>query len=494
MIITLCAVAISQVGVIAIAVVPTSITVQGKLTDAAGVPLTAGPKNFTFKIFGDSVGGAEVWPAGLGENQTLNSDAAGLWIGLVGAVIPMSDVVFQDTVRWLQVTVDGTTLPRVRLLTGPYAYRVSTIDGALGGTIVSKVAIGPGHNNAGNEGFVAGADNVVLGHYSSVSGGKDNSSLSDYTHVGGGGNNSASGPRATIAGGADNETGGDQATVGGGRYNKAIGLSSTVSGGYTNISTGIDSHIGGGAFDSASGVAATVAGGSLNRATGNFSTIGGGGANRVSATSATVAGGFQNTASSDDATVGGGYNNQAAGFRSTIPGGTGNIANGGNSFACGVNAQALHDQSFVWNDDPFNATITTAPHQFLIHASGGVGIGTTAPDSKLDVRGDIRMGSSGQYFATGGEENLKIVRGNIDDDGSISDGAGFTVTHPSTGKYFITFTVPFSGRPSAVASPRCGAPGCQIATVSASTSVEVTTSVGTAIDDLPFDFVAVGPR
>jgi len=43
--------------------------------------------------------------------------------------------------------------------------------------------------------------------------------------------------------------------------------------------------------------------------------------------------------------------------------------------------------------------------------SGGVGIGTDQPTAALDVRGDIRFGTSGQYFAPAAEERLRLVRG-----------------------------------------------------------------------------------
>lgn len=383
----------------ATAVVPTSISVQGKVTDSAGVPLPAGSKQFVFSIHNAESGGTKIWPAVDLEYQLLVTDASGLWSANVGAVVPLTDLVFLDSVRWLEVAVDVGTpvvLPRVRLVTGPYTFRVSTVDGASGGTITTKLAIGPGHSNGGEQGFIAGANNNARGAFSSVSGGQENIAYSDSTHVGGGGGNTAFGMRATVGGGANNETGGDQATVAGGRYNKAMGLSSTVGGGYENIAVGVDAHIGGGSFDSASGSAATVAGGSGNRATGHYNTIGGGGSNRTSATSATIAGGFQNVASADDATVGGGYDNQATGFRSTVPGGTGNLASGANSLACGVNAWADGDQSFVWSDDPGSFTQSLAPRHFIVGCSGRIGLGTNVPEGYLHVHD----GSAGAVTAS----------------------------------------------------------------------------------------------
>lgn len=104
--------------------VPTSMNVQGRLTDAAGAPVAQGFKSFTFKIYDSPVGGTEIWP---GETQFIATDAAGLWDANVGAVTPLAISVFSDAVRWLEVTVDDginptETLPRVQLVTSPYAY------------------------------------------------------------------------------------------------------------------------------------------------------------------------------------------------------------------------------------------------------------------------------------------------------------------------------------------------------------------------------------
>lgn len=111
--------------------VPTEMSVQGRLTTAAGAPVPAGFKNFTFKIFDLPAAGIEIWPGGPGETQFLNTDANGLWNAGVGTIIPLTEAVFLAPVRWLEVTVnDGVnppeTLPRIELRTNPYTYRAAT--------------------------------------------------------------------------------------------------------------------------------------------------------------------------------------------------------------------------------------------------------------------------------------------------------------------------------------------------------------------------------
>ncbi len=122
----------------AMGAVPTSIDVQGRLTDSSGSPFPVGDENVTFEIFDAQIDGTNLWA----EDQTISILANGLWIAALGSVTPLTDTVFQDSVRWLKVTLsDGTSLPRIRFATGPYAHRVSTVAGASGGTITSSVGI-----------------------------------------------------------------------------------------------------------------------------------------------------------------------------------------------------------------------------------------------------------------------------------------------------------------------------------------------------------------
>jgi len=110
--------------------VPNTIAVQGRLTTTGGSPPPAGTKAFIFKIFTTQTLGTEIWPAGVGENQNVTTDANGLWTAQVGAVVPLTHAVFSAPTRWLEVTVNGEALSRIAINTTPYAFRVATIDGA----------------------------------------------------------------------------------------------------------------------------------------------------------------------------------------------------------------------------------------------------------------------------------------------------------------------------------------------------------------------------
>jgi hypothetical protein len=90
--------------------------------------------------------------------------------------------------------------------------------------------------------------------------------------------------------------------------------------------------------------------------------------------------------------------------------------------------------------------------RMAIGRDGDVGIGTNNPTAKLDVRGDVKLGGSGQYQATASEEKLRIVRGRVDINSNILSGSGFTAVRLSTGVYRISFTSGFPDVPAVTCS------------------------------------------
>jgi hypothetical protein len=177
----------------------------------------------------------------------------------------------------------------------------------------------------------------------------------------------------------------DFGTIGGG-YSNTIGQSSssvdtrfaTIAGGFQNaiqeadffsvISGGSQNLIG---FDA---YASVIAGGAQN-------TIQSGAFNSF------IGGGFPNMIRSNASysVISGGYFNTNGGHYSTVPGGYYNSALGDFSFAAGHQAKANHPGTFIWSDSQSADFASTGTNQFLIRASGGVGIGTTAPEAPLHV-------------------------------------------------------------------------------------------------------------
>jgi hypothetical protein len=130
-----------------------------------------------------------------------------------------------------------------------------------------------------------------------------------------------------------------------------------------------------------------------------------------------------------------------------------------------------------------------------------IGIGTTSPNEKLDVRGNIKLGGGSELFALGGVENLRAIVGRINSDGATAQGSGFWITLPRTtnsGRYTINFSAAFAADPVVVATAyNHGDNIISVQNVSASSCQIVTRDVeGPNIgpQDIAFTFIAFGER
>ena len=350
--------------------VPDSLSFQGFLVDDSGVPIDDAV-DITFKLYKDA---NEIW-SHTKANVAVSNGVFNVILGGTG-LTSLDTVAFNVPIELgIKVGADPEISPRTPLTSAAFAlgmrgmYAVLASDGD--GNESLNVIGGAANNSLGADvvgATIGGGGGILFG-----GGPVPNSVADDFGTVGGGIANTA-GKFATIAGGESNAAGGQNATVGGGVENTAGGFAASVGGGGTN---------------SATGNYAAVNGGSGNSATGNFATIYGGSANT------------------------------ASGQNSTVAGGRLNRARGGFSLAAGQSAKADHSGTFVWADSASDAGVnflSTGVNQFLIRASGGVGIGTNAPSAPLDIQGgnwdfstgegDVRIGSSTQRLkigiATGG--------------------------------------------------------------------------------------------
>jgi trimeric autotransporter adhesin len=329
----------------------------------------------------------------------------------------------------------------------PYAY-YSIIGGGYYNTIQTNTTysiIGSGYYNviqpaASYAAIGGGGYNTIQPstYYATIAGGRNGTIQSNlqYATIGGGYYNTirAYASYSTIAGGNNNtiHTNAQNATISGGYLNviQTNAGYATVSGGYGNEIRGRGASIGGGesnlaetnTYDVAIGggygnkiqagtAYATIGGGYQNIIEPQVDNagIGSGWANRIAygAQNCAIAGGHQNIIQTNAANclIGGGYQNtiqtnvsagaivggyansiQPLAQYATVCGGYLNTAGARYSLAAGQQAQAVHNGTFVWADYSTYAPFTsTSSNQFLIRATGGVGIGTTAPDNPLTV-------------------------------------------------------------------------------------------------------------
>ena len=331
--------------------------------------------------------------------------------------------------------VSGGTLNKAdstyAVVGGGWANRAGHWNSTVGGGGFSKAegwsstVAGGWVNRASDSGAVVagGGNNNARGKYSFVGGGggtndvDSNSAQGANSAIEGGKANVASGLVSTIGGGESNTASGPHSTIGGGINNTTIGQYSTIGGGNNNITPAFRATIGGGINNSAGQQAATVGGGLANNADGPQATVGGGRGNLANGGFATVAGGDNNDATGLQSAIGGGIDNVANGSQSTIPGGRSNQAGGQHSFAAGRRAKALHGGTFVWGDNTNADFASTGADQFLIRASGGVGIGTNSPTAELEVAGTIYSTSSGFKFPDGSTQSSAASIGAVAGDG-----------------------------------------------------------------------------
>ncbi|MBK6765611.1 MAG: hypothetical protein IPG71_04555 [bacterium] len=120
----------------AIGAAPNQMNYQGFLTDSNGIPLDT-TIEMAFSIYD----GPDPVATGL---WTQLSSLVTIHDGLFNVLfLNIDETVFSSDERWLGITIGGDSemTPRMPLPSVPYAFRVSTVDGASGGTISGDIAV-----------------------------------------------------------------------------------------------------------------------------------------------------------------------------------------------------------------------------------------------------------------------------------------------------------------------------------------------------------------
>ena len=182
-----------------------------------------------------------------------------------------------------------------------------------------------------------------------------------------------------IVGGSGNTNNGDSSFIGAGIRNYVEDRNNVLVGGLRNSLDGRQCFLGAGETNRILSIAidSVLTGGSNNTVRADFATLSGGANNLIDS-------------SSDFGTVSGGANNRIdfGILYGTIPGGFSNFVDGAYAFAAGRRARAVHDGAFVWADATDTNFASTGANQFLIRASGGMGLNVAQP------RGELHVGNS----------------------------------------------------------------------------------------------------
>jgi hypothetical protein len=392
--------------------IPPTMSYQGLLTNASGVPVADGNYSLTFKLYNTDLGGSPLWT----ETHPSVAVIKGIFNVILGSGGSPLTLPF-DQQYWLGVKVSaGTELaPRVKLTAAAYSLNAQNVaDGAVTNSKLADNAVTVGKiqpnvvssvdavtNDGGNIDLIP--QNAIT-----VS---PNDSANTIT-IGENHSNKADNPHSVTAAQTGSLVSMDGVSNAGGNVDLVAGSNVTiVPNDTTNTitisstdTTGNDWRLTGNAGAGGSFLGTTdnqplelrvnnfrvfrlephatspniIGGFSGNSVLSGVygATIGGGGEsgniNTVTDNYSTVGGGKDNTASGAYATIGGGKGNTAYGNYSTIPGGYNNSVYGNFSFAAGHGARTNATGSFVWADSAFSEDfICDAANQFDVRCTGG---------------------------------------------------------------------------------------------------------------------------
>lgn len=118
----------------------------------------------------------------------------------------------------------------------------------------------------------------------------------------------------------------------------------------------------------------------------------------------------------------------------------------------GVVNNPANGERWVWYATGRVARLWSGGDKVAVTSTGNLGIATDAPAERLDVRGNIKLGTNGDFFGVGCLDNLRMMAGRVSDSGARLSGLGFAVVPIATGRYQVTYDNAFSAVPVVVAT------------------------------------------
>lgn len=160
-------------------------------------------------------------------------------------------------------------------------------------------------------------------------------------------------------------------------------------------------------------------------------------------------------------------------------------------------------ERWVWYAQDGIARLWSGGDKMSVTTQGRVGVGTTTPAESLDVRGNVKLGGTGSYFALGALDNSRVIAGTVPEAGNAS-GNGWQSFHVplQVGSYIVAFPVPFTSIPIVVATlvdpPNEDNTLCvkDVSSGGFTVVIKDITNAGdnTAPQDSAFNFIALGLR
>jgi hypothetical protein len=117
---------------------PETVVYQGRLTQDDGTPIVD-QVTVTFALYNSLTGGESIW----NEELQISPDENGVFTAELGKITSLTPAHFSGANLYLGLTVEGDQemSPRQALGASPYCFRVNTIDGAAGGTLLGDLGV-----------------------------------------------------------------------------------------------------------------------------------------------------------------------------------------------------------------------------------------------------------------------------------------------------------------------------------------------------------------